>query len=260
MKRSVDASSEPLLPLDDRLGPRGRRHHDGRGMGLTWKHTVYLVIMMMIGAALLDAIINGGLAALMYHDKVSIGARFLGDDEMEGLIFKGSAPLFLSFPLGVQGYIRMWEWPTTLGADIIITVLLTGILTWIIASNLVMRYPGPGRFFLLLLTALVAVMRAHRDMRVGVPLLGKMGSLGIYSPEFRKGKFYNCFLRTEDCIRLPGKGRWCVCRDADDHRRGRGHLCVLSRLMPCHDVRSERSMTRVYDPGRGISSTSSCWC
>lgn len=121
-------------------------------MGFTWKHALYLIIMMMIGAALLDAIINGGLAALMYHDK---------------------------------GNIRMWEWPTTLGADIIITTLLTGILTWIIASNLVMR-----------------------DLRVGVPLLGKLGSLGIYSPEFRRGWLYNYFLRTEDLIRLPGKGNW----------------------------------------------------
>lgn len=118
-------------------------------MGYTWKHILYLVVMMMVGAALLDAIINGGLAALMYHD---------------------------------QGYIRMWEWPTTLGADIIITVLLTGILTWIIASNLVMR-----------------------DMRVGIPLLGKLGSLGVYSPEFRRGWLYNYFLKTEDLIRWPGK-------------------------------------------------------
>lgn len=43
---------------------------------------------------------------------------------------------------------------------------------------------------------------------MGVPLLGKMGSLGIYSPEFRESKFYNYFLRMEDCIRLPGKGNW----------------------------------------------------
>lgn len=119
-------------------------------MGFTWKHILYLIIMMTIGAALLDAIINGGLAALMYHD---------------------------------QGNIRVWEWPNTLGGDIIITTLLTGLLTWIIASNLVMR-----------------------DLRVGVPLLGKMGSLNIYSPEFRRGKFYNYFLRMEDLIRLPGKG------------------------------------------------------
>jgi len=121
-------------------------------MGFTWKHILYLIVMMTIGAALLDAIINGGLAALMYHD---------------------------------QGNIRMWEWPNTLGADIIITTLLTGILTWIIASNLVMR-----------------------DLRVGVPLLGKLGSLGIYSPEFRRGWFYNYFLKMEDLIRLPGKGNW----------------------------------------------------
>jgi len=121
-------------------------------MGLTWKHVVYLIVMMMIGAALLDAIINGGLAAIMYHG---------------------------------QHQIKVWDWPNTLGGDIIITTLLTGILTWIIASNLVMR-----------------------DLRVGVPLLGKMGSLGIYSPEFRRGRFYNWFLRTEDLIRLPGKGNW----------------------------------------------------
>jgi hypothetical protein len=121
-------------------------------MGFTWKHILYLIVMMTIGAALLDAIINGGLAALMYHD---------------------------------QGNIRVWEWPNTLGGDIIITTLLTGILTWLIASNLVMR-----------------------DLRVGVPLLGKMGSLNLYSPEFRRGKFYNYFLRMEDLIRLPGKGNW----------------------------------------------------
>jgi len=147
--------SEPLLSLDNDGRRTSSSHYHRRhssGMGFTWKHILYLVIMMMFGAALLDAIINGGLAALMYHD---------------------------------QGYIRMWEWPTTLGADIIITTLLTGLLTWIIASNLVMR-----------------------DLRVGVPLLGKMGSLGIYSPEFREGKFYNYFLRMEDCIRLPGKGNW----------------------------------------------------
>ena len=47
-----------------------------------------------------------------------------------------------------------------------------------------------------------------RDLRVGVPLLGKMGSLNLYSPEFRQGKFYNYFLRMEDLIRLPGKGNW----------------------------------------------------
>jgi hypothetical protein len=39
-------------------------------MGFTWKHILYLIVMMTIGAALLDAIINGGLAALMYHDQV----------------------------------------------------------------------------------------------------------------------------------------------------------------------------------------------
>ncbi len=39
-----------------------------------------------------------------------------------------------------QGNIRVWEWPNTLGGDIMVTTLLTGILTWIIASNLVMRY------------------------------------------------------------------------------------------------------------------------
>jgi hypothetical protein len=48
----------------------------------------------------------------------------------------------------------------------------------------------------------------YRDLRVGVPLLGKMGSLNLYSPEFRQGKFYNYFLRMEDLIRLPGKGNW----------------------------------------------------
>jgi hypothetical protein len=47
-----------------------------------------------------------------------------------------------------------------------------------------------------------------RDLRVGVPLLGKLGSLGIYSPEFRRGWFYNYFLKMEDLIRLPGKGNW----------------------------------------------------
>jgi len=121
-------------------------------MGFTWKHALYLVVMMMVGAALLDAIINGGIAALMYHG---------------------------------HGTIRMWSWPNTLGGDIMVTTLLTGILTWIIASNLVMR-----------------------DLRVGVPLLGKMGSLDIYSPKFRQGWFYNYFLRMEDIIRLPGKGNW----------------------------------------------------
>jgi hypothetical protein len=167
-KRSDSSLSEPLLPLqqhnDDYNGGDDSSHyrrsssssavgrHHKSGMGFTWKHILYLIVMMTIGAALLDAIINGGLAALMYHD---------------------------------QGNIRVWEWPNTLGGDIMVTTLLTGILTWIIASNLVMR-----------------------DLRVGVPLLGKMGSLNLYSPEFRQGKFYNYFLRMEDLIRLPGKGNW----------------------------------------------------
>jgi hypothetical protein len=168
-KRSDSALSEPLLSLSHDDHQHDHDHDEGHhhyhpstsaihrqrhrsGMGFTWKHILYLIVMMTIGAALLDAIINGGLAALMYHD---------------------------------QGNIRVWEWPNTLGGDIIITTLLTGILTWLIASNLVMR-----------------------DLRVGVPLLGKMGSLNLYSPEFRRGKFYNYFLRMEDLIRLPGKGNW----------------------------------------------------
>jgi len=53
-----------------------------------------------------------------------------------------------------------------------------------------------------------ALLLVCRDLRVGVPLLGKMGSLNLYSPEFRQGKFYNYFLRMEDLIRLPGKGNW----------------------------------------------------
>jgi hypothetical protein len=168
--RSDSSLSEPLLSLEHNNqddynfdhGDEGTTHRSSSssairsrhksGMGFTWKHILYLIVMMTIGAALLDAIINGGLAALMYHD---------------------------------QGNIRVWEWPNTLGGDIIITTLLTGILTWIIASNLVMR-----------------------DLRVGVPLLGKMGSLNLYSPEFRRGKFYNYFLHMEDLIRLPGKGNW----------------------------------------------------
>jgi hypothetical protein len=147
MKRDTTTTTTTTSLSDPLLGTTRRK-----GMDFTCKHATYLVIMMMIGAALLDAAINGGIAALLYHD---------------------------------QGDIQMWAWPTTLGGDIIITTLLTGILTWFIASNLVLR-----------------------DMRVGVLLLGKLRPLNLYSPEFRRGRFYNWFLRLEDGIRLPGKGNW----------------------------------------------------
>lgn len=67
--------SEPLLSLDNdgrasSSSSHYHRRHTSSGMGFTWKHILYLVVMMMFGAALLDAIINGGLAALMYHDQV----------------------------------------------------------------------------------------------------------------------------------------------------------------------------------------------
>jgi hypothetical protein len=128
-------------------------------MGFSWKHILYLIVMMTIGAALLDAIINGGLAALMYHDQVRPPTAhaphcdrsdefhffyFFLFIKIDDDIFFCSALLesltSLCFVAYTKGNIRVWEWPNTLGGDIIITTLLTGLLTWLIASNLVMRY------------------------------------------------------------------------------------------------------------------------
>jgi hypothetical protein len=189
-QRSDSSLSEPLLPLqhngdddydDDNSHYRRSssassavgRHHKSSGMGFTWKHILYLIVMMTIGAALLDAIINGGLAALMYHDQVrshlvpctlqnvefillwSISAYHVlcrYDHSIIRLLhfivptfISNAVDNLISIQIAVffhtkQGNIRVWEWPNTLGGDIMVTTLLTGILTWIIASNLVMRY------------------------------------------------------------------------------------------------------------------------
>lgn len=63
MKMSINTTN-----LEDKFGeePVSRR----RGPGVNWKHVVYLVVMMCIGSGLLDVIINGGLAALLYHGAV----------------------------------------------------------------------------------------------------------------------------------------------------------------------------------------------
>jgi len=146
MKMSINTAN-----LEDKFGERPV-NHNRKGSGVNWKHVVYLVVVMGIGSGLLDVIINAGLTALLYY---------------------GAHPL------------PLWGWPDTFGGDILVTGVITGILTWLIAGNLSMR-----------------------DMRIGVPILGKLTPLHVYSDRFRRQTLYNRFLKLEDLIRLPGKGNW----------------------------------------------------
>ncbi|KAG0266535.1 hypothetical protein BG011_002025 [Mortierella polycephala] len=68
--------------------------------GLTTRHVVYLVVMHMIGAMILDGGINFGLATAMY---------------------KGTSdPIFL------------WPLPNTLAGDAAVTIIIQQALTWIL--------------------------------------------------------------------------------------------------------------------------------
>ncbi|KAF9187136.1 hypothetical protein BGZ51_001518 [Haplosporangium sp. Z 767] len=68
--------------------------------GLTTRHVVYLVVMHMIGAMILDGGINFGLATAMYKNT--------------------SDPIFL------------WPLPNTLAGDAAVTIIIQQALTWIL--------------------------------------------------------------------------------------------------------------------------------
>eukprot|EP00743_Colponemidia_sp_Colp-15_P008455 GILK01009191.1.p1 GENE.GILK01009191.1~~GILK01009191.1.p1 ORF type:complete len:219 (+),score=21.62 GILK01009191.1:40-696(+) len=64
---------------------------------------VYLSVFQGIGGAIINLIINGLLAWATYDGAESV---------------------------------RMWKWPTTMGADVILTALLIPLITWFIAGSL----------------------------------------------------------------------------------------------------------------------------
>ncbi|PRP75727.1 hypothetical protein PROFUN_09151 [Planoprotostelium fungivorum] len=93
----------------------------------TTRNILYIIVMNVIGATILDAGINLGIAAAMYTN---------------------------AYP------VRVWEFPNTMAGDAAVTVFIQGILTWVISGMLTSRDLRLAAFG-------ISPIRAPRSIREG---------------------------------------------------------------------------------------------